>query len=489
MHKFDEMFSRLPEGGRLQFQSQSQGVRDHYLAYAEWLGQQPQDVMRSRREEAEMIFRRVGITFAVYGAKDEDGAGTERLIPFDLIPRIIPADEWAGIERGLVQRVTALNRFLHDVYHEQEILRAGVIPPDQVLNNAQYRAEMRGVYTPHRVYSHIAGIDIVRAPNDQGEGEYYVLEDNLRVPSGVSYMLEDRKMMMRLFPDLFSSHQVAPVMHYPDLLLETLRSSAQPGASDPTVVVLTPGMYNSAYFEHAFLAQQMGIELVEGQDLFVKDRFVYMRTTRGPRRVDVIYRRVDDDFLDPSVFRPTSTLGCHGLLDAYRAGNVTICNAVGTGVADDKSIYPYVPKMIEFYLGEKPILNNVPTYMCREPESLKYVLSNLQDLVVKEVHGAGGYGMLVGPAATQQEIDDFRKALKAKPDGYIAQPTLSLSSCPTFVESGIAPRHIDLRPFVLSGKEVRMVPGGLTRVALKEGSLVVNSSQGGGTKDTWVLEV
>jgi uncharacterized circularly permuted ATP-grasp superfamily protein len=462
-------------------------VREHYRAYAEWLGQQPQDVMQSRREEAEMIFRRVGITFAVYGAKDENGAGTERLIPFDLIPRIIPAAEWATLERGLVQRVTALNRFLHDVYHEQEILRAGVIPPEQVLNNAQYRKEMKGVYTPHRVYSHIAGIDIVRAPNEQGEGEYYVLEDNLRVPSGVSYMLEDRKMMMRLFPDLFSSHKVAPVMHYPDLLLETLRSCAQPGAPDPTVVVLTPGMYNSAYFEHAFLAQQMGVELVEGQDLFVKDRFVYMRTTRGPRRVDVIYRRIDDDFLDPSVFRPTSTLGCAGLVDAYRAGNVTISNAIGAGVADDKSIYPYVPKMIEFYLGEKPILKNVPTHMCREPQALKYVLSNLKDLVVKEVHGAGGYGMLIGPTATQQEIEDFRKEIEARPEGYIAQPTLSLSSCPTFVESGIAPRHIDLRPFVLSGKEVRMVPGGLTRVALKDGSLVVNSSQGGGTKDTWVL--
>lgn len=498
MHRFDEMFRQLPDSGSLQFQSQAmggmsqsqvQGVRDHYERYASWLSRQPGAAMAARREEAEMIFRRVGITFAVYGAKDEDGAGTERLIPFDLIPRIIPAREWAEMEKGLVQRVTALNRFLHDVYHDQEILRAGVIPADQVLNNAQYRKEMRGVYTPHHVYSHIAGVDIVRASNAQGEGEYYVLEDNLRVPSGVSYMLEDRKMMMRLFPDLFSQYRVAPVAHYPDLLLETLRASAQPGAPDPTVVVLTPGMYNSAYFEHAFLAQQMGVELVEGQDLFVKDRYVYMRTTRGPRRVDVIYRRVDDDFLDPQVFRPNSTLGCPGLVDAYSAGNVTICNAIGAGVADDKSIYPYVPKMIEFYLGEKPILSNVPTYMCRKPEDLKFVLANLQDLVVKEVHGAGGYGMLVGPASTKQEIEDFRQALVANPAGYIAQPTLSLSSCPTFVESGIAPRHIDLRPFVLSGKQVQLVPGGLTRVALKEGSLVVNSSQGGGTKDTWVLEV
>jgi uncharacterized circularly permuted ATP-grasp superfamily protein len=393
------------------------------------------------------------------------------------------------MEEGLVQRVTALNRFIHDVYHEQEILKAGIVPERQIVGNAQFRAEMMGVKVPNNTYSHIAGVDIVRAPNARGEGEYYVLEDNLRVPSGVSYMLEDRKMMMRLFPELFSSYQVAPVMHYPDLLLETLRASAPPTTDDPTVVVLTPGMYNSAYFEHAFLAQQMGVELVEGQDLFVKDGFCYMRTTRGPKRVDVIYRRVDDDFLDPQAFRRESTLGTAGLLDAYRAGNVTLCNAIGTGVADDKSIYPYVPKMIEFYLGEKPILSNVPTYMCREPESLKYVLANLKDLVVKEVHGAGGYGMLVGPTATSAEIEQFRQVLKDNPGGYIAQPTLSLSSCPTFVDQGVAPRHIDLRPFVLSGKEVQMVPGGLTRVALKEGSLVVNSSQGGGTKDTWVLEV
>ncbi len=499
MHKFDEMFAMAPPGtGPVQFQTQSlggmtqaqvQGVRDHYRTYADWLGRQPQDTMRARRDEAEMIFRRVGITFAVYGAKDEDGSGTERLIPFDLIPRIIPKREWSSMERGLVQRVTALNRFIHDVYHEQEIIKAGIVPAEQVIGNVQFRPEMMGVKVPGDIYSHIAGIDIVRAPDAQGRGEYYVLEDNLRVPSGVSYMLEDRKMMMRLFPDLFSRYQVAPVMHYPDLLLETLRASAPATTDDPTVVVLTPGMYNSAYFEHAFLAQQMGVELVEGQDLFVRDHFVYMRTTRGPKRVDVIYRRVDDDFLDPSVFRPTSTLGCAGLLNVYRAGNIALCNAIGTGIADDKSIYPYVPKMIEFYLGEKPILNNVPTHMCRNEEDLKYVLSNLKDLVVKEVHGAGGYGMLVGPAATNKEIEDFRAALIANPGGYIAQPTLSLSTCPTFVEKGIAPRHIDLRPFVLSGKEVQMVPGGLTRVALKEGSLVVNSSQGGGTKDTWILEV
>jgi uncharacterized circularly permuted ATP-grasp superfamily protein len=481
MHKFDEMYAQLP--------FVDSAVRPHYRNYLDWLKRQDPQTMRDRREEAEMIFRRVGITFAVYGDKDEDGAGTERLIPFDLIPRIIPAHEWTSMQKGLVQRVNALNMFIHDVYHEQNILKAGLIPSEQILNNAQYRPEMHGVDVPHKVYSQISGIDIVRAPDAQGNGEYYVLEDNLRVPSGVSYMLEDRKMMMRLFPELFSQHRVAPVAHYPDLLLETLRASSPSTTDDPTVVVLTPGMYNSAYFEHAFLAQQMGVELVEGQDLFVKDSFVYMRTTRGPKRVDVIYRRVDDDYLDPSVFRSTSTLGCAGLMDAYRAGHVNICNAVGTGIADDKSIYPYVPQMIEFYLGEKPILNNVPTFQCRKKDDLAYTLANLDKLVVKEVHGAGGYGMLVGPAATKAEIEEFRQVLLAKPDGYISQPTLSLSSCPTYVESGIAPRHIDLRPFVLSGKTVQMVPGGLTRVALKEGSLVVNSSQGGGTKDTWILEV
>ncbi len=477
--KFDEM------------NAADSAVRAHYQGYQRWLARQPDAVMQARRAEAEMIFRRVGITFAVYGDKDDGNSetgGTERLIPFDLIPRIIPAHEWATLESGLIQRVTALNRFIHDVYHEQEIVKAGVIPSEQIFQNAQFRPEMMGVDVPGNIYSHISGIDIVRAPNAQGEGEYYVLEDNLRVPSGVSYMLEDRKMMMRLFPDLFSENRVAPVAHYPDLLLETLRDNSPAHRAEPTVVVLTPGMYNSAYFEHAFLAQQMGVELVEGQDLFVKDNFVYMRTTRGPKRVDVIYRRVDDDFLDPLAFRPTSTLGCAGLLNVYRSGNVALCNAIGTGVADDKSIYPYVPKMIEFYLGEKPILKNVPTYMCRNADDLKYTLDNMKELVVKEVHGAGGYGMLVGPASTQAEIENFRKAVQANPAGYIAQPTLSLSTCPTYVDSGIAPRHIDLRPFVLSGKTVQMVPGGLTRVALKDGSLVVNSSQGGGTKDTWVLE-
>jgi uncharacterized circularly permuted ATP-grasp superfamily protein len=456
------------------------GVREHYRAFSDWLQAQSAVSLADKRAEADLIFRRVGITFAVYGSE----AGTERLIPFDIIPRIFPAAEWSLLEAGLKQRVRALNMFIHDIYHEQAILGEGILPAAQITGNAQYRPEMRGVAVPSDIYAHIAGIDIVRA----GAGEFYVLEDNLRVPSGVSYMLENRKMMMRLFPELFVQHKVAPVAHYPDLLLDKLRSVAPNGVSDPTVVVLTPGMYNSAYFEHAFLAQQMGVELVEGQDLFVDDKRVYMRTTRGPKRVDVIYRRIDDDFLDPLAFRPDSALGVPGLLSAYQAGWVTLSNAVGTGVADDKSIYPFVPELIRFYLSERPILNNVPTWQCRRPDELDHVLSHLSELVVKEVHGAGGYGMLVGPAATRAQIEEFRQKIIASPDAYIAQPTLALSTCPTFVEAGIAPRHIDLRPFVLSGQTISMVPGGLTRVALKDGSLVVNSSQGGGTKDTWILE-
>jgi len=455
-------------------------VREHYRAFADWLGLQPLERIARKRAEADLTFRRVGITFAVYG----DGAGTERLIPFDTIPRIIPAHEWTAMQAGLAQRVRALNMFVHDIYHEQNIIRAGIIPAQQIYQNAQYRPEMQGISVPSDIYAHIAGVDIVRA----GQGEFYVLEDNLRVPSGVSYMLEDRKMMMRLFPELFAQHRIAPVEHYPDMLLENLRSVAPAGVIDPNVVVMTPGMYNSAYFEHAFLAQQMGVELVEGKDLFVNANAVYMRTIRGPKRVDVIYRRLDDDFLDPLAFRADSSLGVPGLLSVYRAGRVTLANAIGTGVADDKSIYPYVPDMIRFYLSEEPLLNNVPTWQCRKPDELSYVLANLEQLVVKEVHGAGGYGMLIGPAASRQQVEDFRRKLLARPDGYIAQPTLALSACPTYVESGIAPRHIDLRPFVLSGKTISMAPGGLTRVALQEGSLVVNSSQGGGTKDTWILE-
>jgi len=459
-------------------------VREHYREFERWLAEQSAESMRDKRAEADLVFRRVGITFAVYGEKDEEGSGTERLIPFDVVPRIIPAAEWRQLEAGLRQRVRALNRYIHDVYHDQEIVRAGRIPAEEIFRNTQYRPEMHGVDVASNIYTHIAGIDVVRA----GAGEFYVLEDNLRVPSGVSYMLENRKMMMRLFPELFVRNRIAPVAHYPDLLLENLRSVAPQGVDDPLVVLLTPGMYNSAYFEHAFLAQQMGIELVEGQDLFVQDANVYMRTTRGPQRVDVIYRRIDDDFIDPLAFRPDSQLGVPGLLSVYRAGRVTLANAIGTGIADDKSIYPYVPDMIDFYLGEKPILNNVPTYRCRERDGLEYTMAHLAELVVKEVHGAGGYGMLVGPAATRGEIEAFAAQLRANPANYVAQPTLALSTCPTYVQSGIAPRHIDLRPFVLSGRDVTMVPGGLCRVALREGSLVVNSSQGGGTKDTWVIE-
>ena len=455
------------------------GVRAHYAAFADWLARQPDEALRAKRAEADNLFHRVGITFAVYGEQE----GAERLIPFDIVPRILSGSEWTRLEAGLVQRVRALNAFVHDVYHGQDILRAGLVSARQVFCNPQYRPEMQDMDVPGGIYAHIAGIDVVRA----GEGEFYVLEDNLRVPSGVSYMLENRKMMMRLFPELFARHRVAPVEHYPDVLRDNLAGVAPAGVADPVVVVLTPGAHNSAYFEHAFLAQQMGVELVEGQDLFVRDGFVWMRTTQGPQRVDVIYRRIDDDFLDPLVFRPDSALGVPGLMAAYRAGRVTVANAIGTGIADDKSIYPYVPDMIRFYLGEEPLLANVPTRVLRRPEDLAYTLDHLHELVVKEVHGAGGYGMLVGPASTAAEREDFRQRILDAPEKYIAQPTLSLSTCPTYVEQGLAPRHIDLRPFVLSGREVRIVPGGLTRVALREGSLVVNSSQGGGTKDTWVL--
>ena len=455
-------------------------ILPHYRQYSQWLGNMAAERIAQKRHEAEVTFHRVGITFAVYGEE----AGAERLIPFDIIPRVIPANEWALLEQGLKQRVRALNMFLHDIYHDQKILAAGVIEPEKVLGNGQYRPVMRGLDIPGNVYAHIAGIDIVRA----GSGDFYVLEDNLRVPSGVSYMVENRKMMMRLFPELFGAQPIAPVEHYPDLLLDTLRAVAPPGINNPTVVLLTPGSYNSAYFEHTFLAQQMGVELVEGLDLMVRDKMVYMRTTRGLQRVHVIYRRVDDDFLDPQVFRADSMLGVPGLMQAYQAGNVTLANAIGTGVADDKSMYVHVPDMIRFYLSEEPILKNVETWQLRKPEDRSYVLDHLAELVVKEVHGSGGYGMLIGPAASKAELEEFRARIIATPEKYIAQPTLSLSTCPTFVEAGIAPRHVDLRPFVLSGPEPRIVPGGLTRVALKEGSLVVNSSQGGGTKDTWVME-
>jgi len=458
------------------------GVRLPYDQLFRWLNEQPQDALDYRRREAELIFRRIGITFAVYG----EAEAQERLIPFDVIPRILAAAEWQKIERGLTQRVKALNMLIADIYGAREILRAGVIPDDMVFRNPAFRPEMNGQKVPHGLYVPIAGIDLVRVDADT----FYVLEDNARTPSGVSYMLENREIMLRLFPELFARHRVTPVENYPDVLLETLTSIApHTTAGEPTVVLLTPGVYNSAYYEHSFLADKLGIELVEGRDLFVRNEVVYMRTTTGPRRVDVIYRRIDDDFLDPLAFRPDSALGVPGLMSAYQAGNVTLANAVGTGIADDKAIYSYMPAVMQFYLGEEPLLKNVPTWRCREDEPLAYVLDHLDELVVKEVHGSGGYGMLVGPTASKIAIEQFRAKLKAAPDNFIAQPTLALSTCPTCIEGGIAPRHVDLRPYVLTGRNgTRIVPGGLTRVALKEGSLVVNSSQGGGTKDTWVLD-
>ena len=456
-------------------------IRSAYTEFARWLETQPKASLNEKRLEAEAIFRRLGITFAVYGADD----ATERLIPFDIMPRILAAHEWRFLVRGIEQRVRALNALIDDLYHRQEIIRSGRIPRDLVFLNEAYLAAMVGFTPPRGVYTHIVGTDLVRT----AEREFYVLEDNLRTPSGVSYMIENREVMMHLFPDLFARHRVRRVEQYPELLLKTLKSVAPAAcAGDPTCVVLSPGIHNSAFFEHSFLADQMGVELVFGSDLFVDRGRLFMRTTQGEEPIDVVYRRIDDDFLDPLTFRPDSMLGVPGLFDLYRAGRVTIVNAPGTGIADDKAIYSYVPDIIEFYTGDKPILQNVPTWRCAEPGSLKYVLDNLKSLVVKEVHGSGGYGMLVGPAATKKEIELFRKRIIDNPGNYIAQPTLSLSTCPAFTEAGIAPRHVDLRPFVLMGDRVRISAGGLTRVALKKGSLVVNSSQGGGTKDTWVLE-
>jgi len=457
------------------------GVRPPFRAYEDWLLSMKPDLLPRKNEQADALFRRLGITFAVYG----DQEGTERLIPFDPIPRILTASEWKTLSDGCCQRVRALNAFLKDLYHDQEILKAGLIPPERVFGNGLYRPEMQGLDIARDVYIHIAGIDVVRT----SENDFYVLEDNLRSPSGVSYMLENRAMMMRLFPDLLTRYRVAAVDGYPDQLLRNLRSVAPPACDgEPTVVVMTPGYYNSAYFEHAFLAEQMGVELVEGRDLFVRDNLVYMRTTQGPKRVDVIYRRIDDEFLDPDAFNPDSTLGVRGLLAAYRAGGVTLANAIGTGVADDKATYIYVPEMIRFYLGEEPILSNVPTWRLEREDERRYVLERLDEMVVKEVQGAGGYGMLVGPTSSKAEIEAFRARILANPANYIAQPTLALSTVPTLVEQGLAPRHVDLRPYVLMGETATLVPGGLTRVALRPGSLVVNSSQGGGTKDTWVLE-
>jgi len=464
-----------------EMQDKSGQVRSPYLRVEDWLKTLKRKDVDRAIKEAENRFRRQGITFAVYGDKE----AAERLIPFDIIPRVFAASEWRRLSAGIEQRVRALNAFIHDIYHRQDILRAGRIPADVIIQNSAFVPEMMGINPARGIYSHIIGIDIVRI----SENEFYVLEDNCRTPSGVSYMLEDRETMMHLFPELFAHQRVAPVENYPALLRKTLESVAPPACEgEPTIVVLTPGIHNSAFFEHAFLADEMGAELCEGDDLFVMDGALYMRTTQEPQRVDVVYRRIDDAFLDPLTFRPDSAIGVPGLFDLYRAGKVTIVNAPGTGIADDKAIYTYLPDVIEFYTGEKPLLKNVPTWRCSEPQSLKYVLEHLSELVVKEVHGSGGYGMLVGPTSSKKEIEAFRAKLKSNPKNYIAQPTLSLSAVPTYTSSGVAPRHVDLRPFVLSGDRVRITPGGLTRVALKKGSLVVNSSQGGGTKDTWVLE-
>jgi uncharacterized circularly permuted ATP-grasp superfamily protein len=466
---FNEMFA--PNGS----------VRSPYARVDKWLKNLGRDDIERALRESEARFRRQGITFAVYG----DDKASERLIPFDIVPRIFAASEWRRLSAGIEQRVRAMNAFLHDLYHRQEILRAGRIPHEVIIQNDAFVPEMVGVNPVKGIYAHIMGIDIVRV----NENEFYVLEDNCRTPSGVSYMLEDREAMMYLFPELFAQQRIAPVENYPAMLRKTLDSVAPPTTEkEPTVVVLTPGIHNSAFFEHAFLADEMGVELCEGDDLFVSDGWLYMRTTQKPRKVDVVYRRIDDAYLDPLAFRPDSNLGVPGIFDVYRAGHVTLVNAPGTGVADDKSIYTFMPDIIRFYTGEKPLLNNVPTWRCSNANDLTYVLEHLAELVVKEVHGSGGYGMLVGPASSKADIETFREKIKARPSNYIAQPTLALSAVPTFTQSGVAPRHVDLRPFVLSGDQVRITPGGLTRVALKEGSLVVNSSQGGGTKDTWVLE-
>ena len=467
---FDEMYGR------------GTTARPPYADYCDWFSGEDTARLLQKSEEAEALFRLIGVTFNVYGDPD----ATERLIPFDLVPRIIAAREWAKVAKGIEQRVRALNAFLHDVYHRQEIVRAGRLPAEMIARNEAFLPQMIGVSPPGDIYTHIVGTDLVRT----GDDEFYVLEDNARTPSGVSYMLENRETMLHMFPELFSKIKVQSVSQYPRSLRRSL-SACAPDACDgrPTLAVLTPGIHNSAYYEHAFIADQMSAELVEGHDLRVVDGRVAMRTTRGYKPIDVLYRRVDDDFLDPLNFNPDSMLGVPGIMDVYRAGGITIANAPGTGIADDKAIYSYMPDIVEFYTGEKAILQNVPTHRCSEPDALKYVLDNLAELVVKEVHGSGGYGMLVGPAASKKEIEAFRAKLTANPGNYIAQPTLALSTVPILRDAGLAPRHVDLRPFVLvSPDRIEITPGGLTRVALTEGSLVVNSSQGGGTKDTWVLE-
>ncbi|MDX2237731.1 MAG: circularly permuted type 2 ATP-grasp protein [Hyphomonadaceae bacterium] len=455
-------------------------VRHPYERVSAWLDEAGHALLTQRHAEAEALFRRIGITFSVYG----EGGDPERLIPFDLIPRVFGASEWRKLARGVRQRAQALNAFLYDVYHRGEILKAGIIPEALVYQNEAFLPEMIGVDPPGRVYSHVVGVDIVRTDADA----FKVLEDNCRTPSGVSYMLENREIMTRMFPQLFSMCAVDPIDDYPNMLKRTLQEVAPPKCKgDLTIVLLTPGPFNSAYYEHSFLADLMGVELVEPTDLFIDEGLVWMRTTRGPRRVDVIYRRIDDAYIDPLSFRAESLLGVPGLFDVYRSGGVTLCSAPGAGVADDKAIYVFVPEMIRFYLGEKPLLQNVQTWRCAVDEERDFVLANLKDLVVKRVHGSGGYGMLIGPHAAKKELAQFRAAILAAPDEYIAQPTLDLSTAPVLGETGVESRHVDFRPFCLVGRDIRLTPGGLTRVALKKGSLVVNSSQGGGVKDTWVL--
>ncbi len=456
--------------------------RAPYSRLQNWLDDQKLPQLRRQSDRAQDIFRSVGITFNVYG----DGEGAERLIPFDMVPRIITGKEWKHLEEGIRQRVHSINAFLHDVYHRQEIIRAGVIPNDLIHFNDAFVPEMMGVNPPGNIYTHVVGIDIVRT----GVDDFFVLEDNARVPSGVSYMLENRETMMHMFPELFERYRVRRINHYPQQLYQSLCECLQAGDSfSPIVSLLTPGVHNSAYFEHAFLADEMGAELIEGSDLIFHEGRVAQRTTQGPQPIDIIYRRVDDDFLDPLNFRPDGLLGMPGLFDAYRAGKVMLANAPGAGIADDKAVYAYMPKIIEFYTGQKPKLKNIKTWRCGAPDHLAYVLEHLDELVVKEVHGSGGYGMLIGPAASKAELERFRRKLKARPAAYIAQPTLSLSTVPVLTQSGLAPRHVDLRPFVLvSPRNIRITPGGLTRVALRKNSLVVNSSQGGGTKDTWIVD-
>ncbi|HMG02729.1 MAG TPA: circularly permuted type 2 ATP-grasp protein [Edaphobacter sp.] len=466
-HAYDEMFSAPGE------------LHRHYELLLDHFSSLPADELERRKQAADLSFLNQGITFTVYGRQE----GTEKIFPYDLLPRIITAAEWAKIEHGLMQRITALNLFLKDIYNEGHILRDGIVPREIVFSCKQYRRQMIGLQVPRNIYIAICGTDLIRLEN----GEFVVLEDNLRVPSGVSYMLTNRRVMKRIFPQLFRSYNVRPIEQYTQLLLGTLRSLAPEGRPEPNIVLLSPGVFNSAYFEHAYLARQMGIELVEGRDLAVHDNVVYMRTTSGLRRVDVIYRRVDDDFIDPLAFRPDSILGVAGLFNAYRAGNVTLANAFGTGVADDKALYAYVPEIIRYYLNEDPVLRNVETYLMTRPNDRQHTLANLDKLVVKAVGESGGYGMLIGPQSTAEQRQEFARRIEADPRNYIAQPTISFSRAPCLVEDAFEPRHVDLRPYVLYGDRVTVVPGGLTRVALTRGSLVVNSSQGGGSKDTWVL--